>query len=552
MSALLEIKDLSVRARAGGARDMLLNNVNLSAQEGQSFALIGESGSGKSITALSVVRLLPDGLDICGGNAYFQGQSLFQLTEAQMQSVRGGSIGFIFQEPMTSLNPVMTVGEQILETVYKHRSMRGAAVREYVLSLLDDVGIAAPKRVFASYPHELSGGMKQRIIIAIALAGDPKLLIADEPTTALDVTVQAQILQLLKSLQQKFGMTILFISHDLAVASAVADHIAVMQHGEIVEQLPSENFFRNARHQYSRKLLKMLPDISKRGRALSIEHKVFEPSYAADETVVKVDDLKVHFPIKKGVFKRATAFVKAVDGVSFSLRRGKTLALVGESGSGKTTIARALLRLIEPTAGNISFSTNGDSAGRNGDLGWSKFAHATQIVFQDPFLSLNPKMPVGEAIAEGVRIRSPNATEARAQEKVAELLEQVGLLPDYARRYPHQFSGGQRQRICIARALSVEPDFIIWDEPTSALDISVQAQILDLFQQLQADHGLGYLLITHDISVVAYMADELVVINRGRVVEQGEVVRLLEKPDNDYTRELLAAVPLIPKQGRWV
>ena len=547
MSALLEVKNLCVQTYAGGKRNSILNNVSFDVQEKESLALIGESGSGKSLTALSIVRLLPDNLIICGGDIHFQKQSLLRLAEVQMQRVRGGSIGFIFQEPMTSLNPVITIGQQILEVVYRHRAMRTAQAREYVLSLLDDVGIVSPHRVFASYPHELSGGMKQRAVIAMALVGEPRLLIADEPTTALDVSVQAQILDLLESLKHKLGMAVLFISHDLAVASKTADRIAVMKDGEIVEQLPTQNFFQDARHQYSRGLLKMLPDINKRGESLSGETRHFEPPRVIDETIIEVDQIKVHFPIKKGIFKRTVDSVKAVDGVSFSLSRGKTFALVGESGSGKTTIARALLRLIEPTAGNVSFLMRGDDSGYSHDLGWDDFVRRTQIVFQDPFSSLNPKMPVGEAIGEGIRVRSPTMQRAHVDEKVAGLLVQVGLSPDHACRYPHQFSGGQRQRLCIARALAVEPEFIILDEPTSALDILVQAQILDLFQRLQADYGLGYLLITHDISVVAYMADELAVIHHGRIVEQGEVVQLLNNPRVDYTRNLLAAVPSMPE-----
>ena len=547
MKALLEVKDLCVESHSGGETASLLKGVSFDIHGKQSFALIGESGSGKSLTALSIVRLLPGGLAIRGGDIRFQDKSLFRLPEAAMQGVRGGSIGFIFQEPMTSLNPVMTAERQILEVLRAHRSMRGKPAREAVLNLLDDVGIASPARVAASYPHELSGGMKQRVVIAIALAGNPRLLIADEPTTALDVTVQAQILDLLKSLQERLGMAILFISHDLSVAANIADRIAVMQHGEIVEQLPAADFFRHARHDYSRGLLAMVPDANKRGRALSTPGKRFQPVPPADDSLVEVDGLKVHFPVTKGVFKRTVGYVKAVDGVSFSLKRGSTLALVGESGSGKTTIARALLRLVAPTSGRLRFASGTGAPARNDNGDWDGFVRGTQIVFQDPFSSLNPKMPVGQAIGEGLHIRSLVKDEAEMNERVAMLLEKVGLLPGHMRRYPHQFSGGQRQRLCIARALAVEPDFIIWDEPTSALDISVQAQILDLFQQLQADDGLGYLLITHDLSLVAYMADEVAVLHHGRFVEQGEAVALLDAPATEYTRELLAAVPSLPQ-----
>lgn len=543
MNKVLNIDKLCVESAQEETSTPLLNDVTLELAQGETLALIGESGSGKSLTALSIMRLLPEGLRITSGDIRFQGKSLFRIPESSMQHIRGSGIGFVFQEPMTSLNPVMSAGKQILECIHEHTTTRGSPARKIALDLLNDVGIPDPQRVYSSYPHELSGGMKQRVVIAMALVGKPQVLIADEPTTALDVTIQAQILALLKALQARHNMAILFISHDLSVAYQIADRIAVMQNGEIVEQAASKDFFVNAQHSYSKKLLAMLPDLSKRGKSLS-DQQTLPTRTISEDTLVTVENLKVYFPIRKGLFKRTVGHIKAVDDVSLTLRRGQTLALVGESGSGKTTIARSLLNLVKPTAGTLRFARR--DAGGMRDIGWKDFVRGTQIVFQDPFSSLNPKMPVGQAIGEGLIIRSMSKNKNDIEERVAHLLSTVGLSADCMRRYPHQFSGGQRQRLCIARALAVKPDFIIWDEPTSALDITVQAQILDLFQRIQADYGLGYLLITHDMSIVSYMADEVAVIHKGRFVEQGSVLKVFQQPAATYTQELLAAVPTIP------
>ncbi len=544
MEPLLSVRDLCVETALPGRRETLLRDIAFDIRPGESFALLGESGSGKSLTALSILRLLPDGLRVRRGAVRLHGQDLLRRPEMSMRDVRGGSIGMIFQEPMTSLNPVLTAGRQLTEALGLHRGARGARARDAALQLLDEVGIDDAGRVFASYPHELSGGMKQRVMIAAALAGEPELLIADEPTTALDVTIQAQVLGLLKKLQADRGMAMLFISHDLSVVAGIAERIAVMRAGEILEQAGAGEFFGHAHHEYSRRLCTMLPGLDKRGQSL-FDGARLPPPPRGGERLAEVRNLAVHFPVRKGLFKRIVGHVKAVDGVSFTLRRAHTLALVGESGSGKTTIARALLGLVEPTAGEVHLAPPVAGGARGAADAWERLRRSAQIVFQDPFSSLNPKMQVGQLIGEGLRTRHAVRGDA-LRDRVAELLAQVGLSPDYMHRHPHQFSGGQRQRICIARALAVEPELIIWDEPTSALDVSVQARILDLFQRLQADLGLSYLFITHDISVVAYMAHEVAVLYRGRIVEQGETAPLLSAPDHRYTRELLSAVPALP------
>ncbi|MDD9868523.1 MAG: ABC transporter ATP-binding protein [Gammaproteobacteria bacterium] len=542
MEPLLSVRGLRVETAAPGRRETLLRDIAFDIGPGESFALLGESGSGKSLTALSILRLLPDGLRVRGGAVRLHGRNLLRRPEMAMREVRGGSIGMIFQEPMTSLNPVLTAGRQLTEALGLHRGARGRDARRTALQLLGEVGIDDAERVFASHPHELSGGMKQRVMIAAALAGEPELLIADEPTTALDVTIQAQVLDLLKKLQADRGMAMLFISHDLSVVSSIAGRIAVMRDGEILEQAGAGEFFSRARHDYSRRLCTMLPGRDKRG--LSLFDGARLPPPQGGEPLAEVRNLAVHFPVRKGVFKRTVGHIKAVDGVSFALRRGRTLALVGESGSGKTTIARALLGLVEPTAGELRLEQPGGAA-RGAGNAWQRLRRRAQIVFQDPFSSLNPKMQVEQLVGEGLRARHA-ARGGALRERVAALLAQVGLSPDCMHRHPHQFSGGQRQRICIARALAVEPELIIWDEPTSALDVSVQARILDLFLRLQADLGLSYLFITHDISVVAYMAHEVAVVYRGRIVEQGQTEPLLDAPGHRYTRELLSAVPALP------
>ena len=545
---LLQVSNLSVAVNGG---DVLLREVGFEVYKGQTFALLGESGSGKSMTALSLMRLLPEGITFRSGSVHFDGRDLLRLPAFAMRHVRGRRIAMIFQEPMTSLNPVMTAGAQLLEVLCL-RGVAGTAQKEKVLEAFEEVGLSNPRRVFSSYPHELSGGMRQRVMVAMAIAGEPDLLIADEPTTSLDVTIQAQVLDLLKSLQSRLNMAMLFVSHDLSIVSNIADRIAVMKQGRIVDETDTASFFTGQRHPYSRHLLQVVPTVDKRGGSLcsvSDGHSDTDVAHAqSGKNFLEIKDLKVHFPIRSGLFRRVHGQVKAVDGISLTLGVGKTLALVGESGSGKTTVAKAVLGLAPVSGGEIHFEGVALNSLRGRSL--RAFRHNAQIVFQDPFSSMNPKMPVGEIVKEGMRAQGIRGLgrgggEAQMSARAGELLELVGIQPDLMSRYPHEFSGGQRQRICIARALAVKPKLLICDEPTSALDVSVQAQILDLFRSLQSEFGLSYLFITHDISVVSYMAHDIAVMHRGRVIEVGEAVALLEGPRHEYTRTLLSSVPVI-------
>ncbi|OYY94050.1 MAG: hypothetical protein B7Y41_08950 [Hydrogenophilales bacterium 28-61-23] len=669
MSGLV-VENLRVEIAAGGASNPRVlkpvDGVSFEIGANECVALLGESGCGKSLTALALMRLLPDGGRVASGSVRLAGVDdphaalptrqvdaefisaeapttslppggaqlppwggpaagvdLFALTEAEMGEVRGGRLAMIFQEPQTSLNPVMTVAEQIDEALMAHRGLTGAAARAEAIRLLEAVGLSADK--LDSYPFQLSGGQRQRALIAMMLAGEPEVLIADEPTTALDVTVQAQILKLLKDLQQQRGMSLLLITHDLDVAHDMADRVAVMYAGQIVEWAPSNALYTSPRHPYTQKLFAVLPRLDRRGERLDslpgrvpgpgtdftgcrfadrcpvafercrVEAPAFHeatpghfarchlaeavgwvsqakrdspegvtqrlggfgstdvglrdkaaitlcltyPTYKGGY-VLDVRDLAVHFPIRKGLLKRTIGHVKAVDGVSLSVKAGETLALVGESGCGKTTLARAILRLIEPTAGQVSLLGE-PLAGLQGEALRRKRAEM-QIVFQDPFSSLNPRMKVGEILAEGMAALL-SLSAAAQRERVADLLNQVGLPADAIGRYPHEFSGGQRQRIAIARALAVEPKLLILDEPTSALDVSVQAQILNLLADLQQKHGLAYLFITHNLSVVSYLAHRVAVMQGGKIVEAGEAEILLARPENAYTRLLLDSAP---------
>jgi ABC-type microcin C transport system duplicated ATPase subunit YejF len=495
--------------------------------------------------------LLPEAARISSGSVHFGKQDLLTLPEREMRDIRGSGISMIFQEPMTSLNPVVKVGKQIAEVLIRHKGMSKAQARQRALDLLDAVKIKKPAHTIDTYAHELSGGMKQRVMIAIALACEPKLLIADEPTTALDVTIQATVLDLINELRQKFNMAILFITHDLAVVKQVSDHVAVMRQGKIVEESSNEVFFSNPIHDYSWELFAALPAMEKRGKPLLaangdtseeiVNHQVSE------QDTLRVSDLKVHFPIKKGIFKRTIGHVKAVDGVSIDIPPGKTVALVGESGSGKTTVGKGILRLVQPTSGEVTYL--GLPIHEIGKQQLLEQRTNLQIVFQDPFSSMNPRMLVGDIIEEGMKALKVLGNSEARKARVLELLDQVGLSKDAHLRYPHEFSGGQRQRICIARALAVNPKIIICDEPTSALDVSVQAQILDLLNDLQHRLGISYLFITHNMSVVAYFADRVAVMYQGKIVEQGEVEQVLTNPQHEYTKKLLAAVPkLVPPE----
>ena len=521
MPPLLSVRDLTISfGPYEAARD-----VSFDIAPGETLALVGESGSGKSVTALSVLKLLPPNAYL-DGSIQVEGQDLTLADDAALRAVRGNRVGMIFQEPMSSLNPVHTIGRQIGEVLAVHQGLRQAAARKRTVDLLDAVGIPDPSSRLDDYPHQLSGGQRQRVMIAMALANDPKLLIADEPTTALDVTVQAQILDLLKSLQQKNGMAMLFITHDLSIVRRIADRVCVMNAGEIVESGPVETNCANPQHDYTKHLIATAP----RGTPL-----VPTPDAA---TLVEAKDLKVWFPIKRGLLRRTVGHIKAVDGVDLAIRKGETLGVVGESGSGKSSLGYALLRLI-PSKGRIVVLGN-DVQSRS----WRALRplrRHMQIVFQDPFGSLSPRMSVGQIVEEGLSVHFPRLTANERTKKVAAALREVGLDPDTAARYPHEFSGGQRQRIAIARALVLEPDFLVLDEPTSALDVSIQAQVIDLLRDVQERRQLSYLFISHDLRVVRALAHRLIVMRHGLVVEQGLAADIFAAPREAYTRELLAA-----------
>jgi len=528
-NSLLSVEHLSV---SFNGRQTVVDDISFAINPGETFALVGESGSGKSITALSVLRLLPNNARLTASAIKLQGDNLLNRSEYELCAIRGRRIGLIFQDPMSSLNPVMTIGSQIEEVIKIHFSLPSEEIKQRVLELLQQVEIPNPQQRLKDYPHQLSGGQRQRVMIAIALAGKPDLLIADEPTTSLDVTIQAQILALLKKLQQQTGMGLWLISHDLALVSTIADRVAVMQQGKIVETGSTADFFSNPQHPYTRKLLNALPSM----QSCLTHNKQEQPP------LLQVHDFYCHYPIRKGIFRRVVGYVRAVDGVSFTIQQGKTLALVGESGCGKTTLGKSLLNLI-PGVGQVVI--NGIELSRLTGEELRQQRANIQIVFQDPFSSMNPRMLVGDIIAEGITALHPNVSADERKARVRQLLKQVGLPEDSALRYPHEFSGGQRQRICIARALAVEPKLIVCDEPTSALDVSVQAQIIQLLKTLQQEKGVSYLFITHDLAVVAEIADDVAVMYQGKIVEHGLVAQVLTQPEHVYTQKLLAAVPVL-------
>ncbi len=603
---MLKVRDLKAGFAAGRQVLTAVDGISFDLAAGETLALLGESGCGKSATALALLRLLPAAGRILGGQVHFDGRDLLQLPEAEMRGVRGSGMAMIFQEPATSLNPVLTVGRQIGEVLEKHRGLNDAAAQARALGLLQAVGIADAPRRLGEYPFQLSGGMKQRVMIAVALAGEPRLLIADEPTTALDVTIQAQILDLLRRLQAERGMGMLLITHDLGVVAQMAQRIGVMYAGEIVEEAPRERFFTQPRHPYTQKLFAALPDMTRRGtrletiigqvpplarmpsgcrfaarcpQAVAICHETSPawvelgggqrvrchlqpaphsplppageggatPEEGGEKALLTVADLCVHFPIRRGFFQRTVGYVKAVDGVSLQLARGRTLALVGESGCGKTTVGKGILQLIRPTGGAAQLDGRELTGLTRSTL--RPLRRRMQMIFQDPFASLNPRMTVGEIIAEGMGALDI----ARADEQaaaIAALLQQVGLDAAAAQRYPHEFSGGQRQRIAIARALAVQPELIVCDEPTSALDVSVQAQILNLLKSLQDELQLSLLFITHNMAVVEFIAHEVAVMYLGRIVERGLVDEVLHSPRHPYTQALLSAVPSARLEAR--
>jgi peptide/nickel transport system ATP-binding protein len=601
---VLAVRDLSIRIPQG---DLLrgvgtarpVDGISFDIAAGECFALLGESGCGKSMTALGLMRLLPAAAQVHGGSVEFEGRELLALPEADMREVRGGGIGMIFQEPATSLNPVLTVGSQIVEALELHAALRGEAARARAEELLDQVGIPDPKRRLDEYPFQLSGGLRQRVMIAIALAGSPRLLIADEPTTALDVTIQAQVLDLLDDLRRKQGMALLLITHDLGVVARMADRVGVMYAGQLVEDAPRAAFFARPAHPYSVRLFAALPDADRRGGRLATIPGSVPPADAvhggcrfvercgeampachnqappwreaaggqrvrchlegpapgvvagtdggatvpsvAAQPLLDVRGLSVHFPIRRGILQRAVGAVKAVDGLSLQLMPGRTLALVGESGCGKTTAGKAMLQLIRPTAGTVSLDGVELTTRSSNQL--RPLRAKMQMVFQDPFASLNPRLRIGDIIAEGMQALGVGGGDPAPM--IGALLERVGLRAEMATRYPHEFSGGQRQRIAIARALAVNPQLLICDEPTSALDVSVQAQILNLLSDLQRELQLAYLFITHNIAVVDYLAHDVAVMYLGRIVERGAAEEVLRAPRHPYTKALLAAVPRV-------
>ncbi|MFA6015649.1 MAG: ABC transporter ATP-binding protein [Gallionellaceae bacterium] len=629
MSPLLSVTSLTTSLHSGVA---IVDDISFGIRQGETLALLGESGCGKSMTALSLMRLLPDGVRIAGGSMQLGGVEVAALPEREMRAVRGGKMAMIFQEPGLSLNPVMTVGAQIAEVLELHQSnfisppkiqlsqqeiSPPETISQRCVELLTQVGIPDPQRRLGEYPFQLSGGMKQRVMIAMALAGRPQLLIADEPTTALDVTIQAQVLQLLRDTQKQQGMAMLLITHDLGVVAENAHQVAVMYAGQIVEMASREQLFNAPAHPYTQKLFAAQPDGKRDRQALaaiagnvpalgqgvggcrfasrctqawalcheqvpawveissgqgvrchlygdvakqdpaaqsnaSLTHN---PASGSDEnsepsvppTLLQVTDLQIYFPIRKGLLQRTVGQVKAVDGVSLEIAAGKTFALVGESGCGKTTVGKALLQLIKPTAGAVRFAGHELTGLSSRDL--RAYRSGMQMVFQDPFASLNPKMRVAEILQEGMDALNIGHDQAARQKRIDELLDQVGLVRTAKWRYPHEFSGGQRQRIAIARALAVNPKLLICDEPTSALDVSVQAQILNLISTLQKELGLSYLFITHNLAVVDYLAHEVCVMYLGRIVERGSVEDVLRSPRHPYTQALLSAVPHIKKNS---
>src|SRR3954469_279166 len=524
---LLSVRDLSVAFRQGERQILAVDRISFDLKKGETLALVGESGSGKSVTALSVMKLLPyPAASHPSGTIHFKGQELLGLSEREIRHVRGNDITIIFQEPMTSLNPLHTIEKQIGEILLLHQSITGAAARKRIIELLGLCGIPDPESRLESYPHQLSGGQRQRIMIAMALANEPDLLIADEPTTALDVTVQAQILTLLKDLQTRLGMAMLFITHDLGIVRKIADVICVMKDGKIVESGPVQDVFECATHPYTCALLAAEPKPDP------------APLQPQAPVVLETNDLKVWFPIKRGVMRNVVGHIKAVDGVSISVRQGETLGIVGESGSGKTTLGLAILRLIS-SQGPIIFLGKTIAGLKFKEM--LPIRRNMQIVFQDPYGSLSPRMSVSDIIEEGLWVHHPQLTEEERQSRVVAALNDVGLDPETRVRYPHEFSGGQRQRIAVARAIVLEPTFVVLDEPTSALDMLIQTQIVDLFRELQKRRNLTYLFISHDLRVVSALASRLIVMRNGKVVEEGPAGELFAHPQSDYTRALFAA-----------
>ena len=532
---LLSVRELSVDllGKAGKTADTrLVNQISFDIHAGEVLALVGESGSGKSLTALAIMRLLPDVLAISGGDVTLSGTDIFALTEARMNAVRGRKVAMVFQEPQSALNAVQTVGQQIGEVLNLHKKLSAAALKQQIISLLTEVGIPDPQQRLDWYPHQLSGGQKQRVMIAMALACEPDLLIADEPTTALDVTIQKQILELLNELRHRRQLGILLITHDMGVVAEMADSVAVMRHGEILEASPAARFFSDPKHEYSRMLIHSLPD------------RTHFLSSGDGDALLELKDVKVWFAQRRGVLQRIAGYTRAVDGISLKIGRGETLALVGESGSGKSTAGKAILSMEPLAAGEIYFA--GQRIDQLTQKNFRPLRKKIQVIFQDPFSSMNPRMSVREILEEGMVSLGVEKNAAERETTLCQLMEKVGLEASHLDRFPHEFSGGQRQRLAIARAIAVEPELIICDEPTSALDVSIRGQVLELLHQLQQEMGLSYLFITHDLSIIPHIAHKLAVMKNGVLVEQGATADIMQNPQHEYTRALLAAVPDVP------
>lgn len=578
MDQLLEVKSLRTEFITEEGRNPAVKDVSFILRKGETLGIVGESGSGKSVTSLSVMRLISSPGIISAGEIFYNSRekgrvNLLGLKENEMRSFRGNEIAMIFQEPMTSLNPVFTCGDQVAEALILHKKLSKKEAKLQTIALFEKVELPRPDQMFSAYPHQISGGQKQRVMIAMAMSCSPQILIADEPTTALDVTVQARILELMRNLQEENGMGLLFITHDLGVIAEIADRVMVMYKGRVVEEGNVEDIFSNPRHPYTKGLLACRPPLTKRlhtlptisdfmkeeadGSFTEIKRTLSEALHATEispaETrlrheelykqrpILKVENLKTWFPVSKGLFGRVSEYIRAVDDVSFDVYPGETLGLVGESGCGKTTLGRTIIRLIEPTHGKVIFREK-DFASLDGST-LRKMRKHIQIIFQDPYSSLNPRMTIGNAILEPMTVHHLHPNNAARKEKVMELLERVGLKQEHFDRYPHEFSGGQRQRVCIARALSLEPEFIICDESVSALDVSIQAQVLNLLNELKRDFGFTYIFISHDLSVVKFMSDRMIVMNKGKIEEMGNPDDIYASPKSDYTKRLIAAIP---------
>ncbi len=576
---LLEVKNLTTEFKTDEGILKAVDGISFHLNKGETLGIVGESGSGKSVTSLSVMRLIPNPPGrISGGEILYRSRDrglvdLTRVSKAEMRHFRGNEISMIFQEPMTSLNPVYTCGDQVAEAIELHQKVGRAEAKRRTIALFNEVQLPRPEKIWDSYPHQISGGQKQRVMIAMAMSCNPSILIADEPTTALDVTVQNTILELMQRLQASHGMSIMFITHDLGVIAEIADRVAVMYKGRIVEEGPVLEIFSNPQHPYTKGLLACRPPLDHRlrvlptmrdfmeedeqGNMVSLEKSVAEvvADFMVDETqnlaraielqaqapVLKVEDLKMHFPIRQGFFGKVVGHVKAVDGVSFDVYPGEVLGLVGESGCGKTTLGRTIIRLLEPTAGRMTFEGHEMTELNAADL--RRVRKDIQIIFQDPYSSLNPRMTVGSAIMEPMKVHGLLEDDKARKARVIELLHRVNLRASHFNRYPHEFSGGQRQRISIARALAVNPNFIICDESVSALDVSVQAQVLNLLNELKRDFGLTYIFISHDLSVVKFMSDRIAVMNAGLIEELGPADEIYNNPQKDYTRKLIDAIP---------